>query len=87
MGKEEFVSRCLQHGIKEETADKAWHKLQDLEKHILNNWESFEKLQKYSKDKKLRLREYAAERGFEYTPDELDKLIKVIGTVQRNMEK
>ena len=87
MDKQEFFSRCKHCGISPSNALQAWNKIQKLEGHIKKNWKVFELMQKYPKDKRLKLREYAAERGFEYTPDELNNLIEFIGLIQENMKK
>ena len=86
MGKDEFLLKCLEHGIPPENAAEAWRKLQTLEDHIRKNWKVFKIMQQYPKGKRLKLREFAAEHGYEYTPDELDKLIKTIGLIQENMD-
>lgn len=86
MSKKDFLIRCGELGIPLNNAIQAWDKLQNLERHITKNWKLFEIMQKYSKNEKLKLREYAAEQGFEYTPAELDELIEIIGIIQENIK-
>ena len=81
-----FIERCRKNGISENKALSAWEKIKNIEEYIENNWDFFQDMREFSRQKKLGLRQIAAEHGNEYTPDELDNLIEVIGLIQDNMD-
>jgi hypothetical protein len=85
--KEEFFRRCKENNVPRCKAISAWKRIQNLEKYISDNWNLFTDMREYSKEEKLILRTKAAEHGNEYTPEELDDLIEVIGMVQDNMDR
>jgi hypothetical protein len=86
MSKSIFINLCKSRGVSTENAKKAWDKIKFLAQYIKKNWDEIEELEYMSQDKKLELRRFAAEKGTEYTPDELEELVKFICLVKRNIK-
>lgn len=84
--KADFIERCRENGISKSKALAAWKRIQNLENFIKKNWDFFRDMREFSRDRRLAIRQTAAEHGNEYTPDELDGLIEIIGMVQDNMD-
>lgn len=80
--KEIFLEVCQEHDIPLQNAERAWEKLNFLKMYIRKYWDKCKDMQFYSSEEKLKLREEAAEHGMEITPNELNKLIDILGMVQ-----
>lgn len=87
MSKIVFMNLCQKNGVPIENAKRAWNKIQQLSEHIKKNWDSIELLEYMSPDKRLKLRQFAAEKGTEYTPKELDELVDFILLVKHSIGK
>ena len=81
------MNLCQKNGVPIENAKKAWNKIQLLSEHIKKNWDDIEVLEYMSQDKRLKLRQLAAEKGTEYTPKELDELVDFIILVKHSIGK
>lgn len=86
LNKDLFISRCIAQGISLTNAEKAWNKVISIEKHIQANTKLYSDMQHYSREERLKLREAAAEVGYEFTPNEVDDAIRAIGIIQKNVE-
>jgi DNA relaxase NicK len=87
MPKENFINICLKNGISIENAKMIWDKFQDLEYYINTHWDICENLQKMSQKEQLNIRQIAAEKGIEWTPQEIKKMIDFLSVVQNGMDK
>jgi len=77
-----FLEACQEHNIPVDNAERAWEKLAFLKQYIRKHWNKCKDMQHYSKKERLKLRENAAEIGMEITPNDLDRLIEILGRVQ-----
>ena len=86
MFKSKFMNICNKNGVTTENAKKAWEKIKYLAEHIEKNWDDMERLEFMSQEKRLQLREIAAEKGTEYTPRELDELVDFIILIKKTVK-
>ena len=87
MSKTIFLNLCKKNGVPKENATKAWEKLKFLAEHIKNNWEDFQALDYLTPDKILKLRTCAAEKGTEYTPNEIKELLNFVSIVKKHIDR